>query len=84
MDEARPTKRPNDGPTNQPTNIPSFRDVCTQPKQVRVHGTTVAECWAGAETLKTARNSGILWMDGRTDQRTDGPTQLGAESRVRD
>ena len=41
---------------------------------------------------KTARNSEMLWTDGRTDRwmdgqvdgRTDRPTQQGIESRVRD
>ena len=45
--------------------------------------------WLGRSgDAKTARNrkinAEILWRDGGTDGRTDGPTRQGVESRVRD
>ena len=52
-----------------------------QEQQGRVYGTTVAEDWAGAVTQKTKL---ISIMDGRREGQTDGPTQQGIASRVRD
>ena len=50
-------------------------------RQKQQGGTTVAEDWAGAVTQKTKL---ISIMDGRREGQTDGPTQQGIASRVRD
>ena len=50
-------------------------------EQGRIHGNTVADGWAGAVVRKPLV---IQKCDGRTDRRTDGSTDQGVESRVRD
>ena len=49
---------------------------CVGEKQGQIHGSPVADSWAGAEFRNVT--------DGRTDGQTDRPTQQGVESCVRD